>query len=186
MVGAVQIHSRPSRPSRKVSAGFTLVELLVVVAIIGLLAAIAIPTMLGERGKAQNSAAQVAVRASVDAALAARDNTAGDWTAGAVTSTATAVTALTPSEPGYTYTAYAGASPAGKVPTTVYVNWVTGGGEIDFIAQSASGDWYCAKVFSGTSGVAATSTPIYTHTVAAGTAPSSAANASFACATSGW
>lgn len=50
--------------NRKISrdAGFTLIELLVVIIIIAILAAIAVPTFLGQRQKAQDSAAYTLVR----------------------------------------------------------------------------------------------------------------------------
>ena len=57
-----KIHKR-----MKGDKGFTLIELLVVIIIIAILAAIAIPTFLGQRQKAQDAAAKSLVRNAMTA-----------------------------------------------------------------------------------------------------------------------
>src|SRR5688572_18331115 len=58
------------RLRRKDDEGFTLIELMVVVLIIAILIAIAIPTFLGARRRAQDRAAQSSLRNTVTAAKA--------------------------------------------------------------------------------------------------------------------
>ena len=60
--------SRFLRARSREEGGFTLVELMVVVLVIGVLLAIAIPTFMGARKRSQNSAAQSSLRTGLVAA----------------------------------------------------------------------------------------------------------------------
>ena len=72
--------------------GFTLIELLVVILIIGILAAVAIPTFLNQRGKAYDSNAQSMVKSAQIA-----EETYATSNNGAYTASKTALIAIDPS-----------------------------------------------------------------------------------------
>ncbi len=147
-------------------AGFTLIELMVVLLIMAILLAIAIPTFLGVKGSAQDRAVQSNLTNALTSAKASYANSDSYATAASLE-----VSSLSADEPNLTFET--GAATTGS--NNVAVNVSTDGQQLLLVAYSQSGTCWAVADNEGTT-AAITGTPS-----ALGTQYTSWAESSNAC-----
>jgi type IV pilus assembly protein PilA len=123
---------------QKDEEGFTLIELMVVVLIMAILMAIAIPTFLGSQNKAKDASVKSDLRNGLTTAKSAAADNAGVFDSTA----AAAVTTLTAAEPGLSFAAASSTAAIG-----VFVG--TAGADITLVKLSKGGKYYAITSTSG-------------------------------------
>jgi len=134
-------HSHAVIRDNEPEAGFTLIELMMVVLIIAILIAVLIPTFVGARERAQDRAMQVGLRNALTAARVVYSDH-GDYTEATVAG-------LTAVEPGLTFVSATSISPG---PNVVSVNPVSAN-YIVMAGQSRSGTCFFLSDDESSTGV---------------------------------